>query len=48
MIGGKNQAAQRPTALGSMLQASTYGLTIQLPYGRCQSPLYAIWAAHLR
>lgn len=48
MYSGKNQASQRPTAFGSMLQASTYGLVIPVPYGRCQTPLYAIWANNLR
>lgn len=48
MIGGKNQAAQQPYAMGSLLQASTYGATIPVGYGRTQSPLLAIWAAHLR
>jgi hypothetical protein len=48
MQAGKNQASQRPTAFGSMLQASTYGLVIPVPYGRCQTPLYAIWANNLR
>lgn len=48
MIGGKNQGAIKPTALGSMLQASTYGQTIPTIYGMTQSPLLAIWAANLR
>src|ERR1700735_2727959 len=45
---GKPQAAQSPTALGSMLQASTYGATIPTVYGMTLSPLLAIWAANLR
>ena len=45
---GKAQAAQSPTALGSMLQASTYGATIPTVYGMTLSPLLAIWAANLR
>jgi hypothetical protein len=45
---GKNQAAQQPTAFGSMLQASTYGMAIPVIFGRTQSPLLAIWAANLR
>jgi hypothetical protein len=45
---GKAQAAQAPTALGSMLQASTYGATIPTVYGMTLSPLLAIWAANLR
>jgi len=48
MGGGKNQASTRPTALGSMLQASTYGLAIPVVYGLTQSPLLAIWAENLR
>jgi Putative phage tail protein len=45
---GKSQAAQAPTALGSLLQASTYGATIPTIYGMTMSPLLAIWAANLR
>lgn len=48
MYGGKNQASQAPTAFGSLLQASTYGLTIPVPYGRVQLSLLAIWAQNLR
>src|SRR6185437_2107703 len=48
MFSGKNQASQRPTAFGSMLQASTYGMAIPEIYGLIQSPLLAIWAANLR
>jgi Putative phage tail protein len=48
MIGGKNQGAIKPTAMGSMLQASTYGATIPTIIGQTQSPLLAIWAANLR
>jgi Putative phage tail protein len=48
MIGGKNQGAVKPTAMGSMLQASTYGATIPVIIGQTQSPLLAIWAANLR
>jgi hypothetical protein len=48
VIGGKNQGAAAPTALGSMLQASTYGQTIPSIYGSTQSALLAIWAANLR
>jgi hypothetical protein len=48
MQAGKNQASQKPTAFGSMLQASTYGVVIPEIYGRTQGPLYAIWAANLR
>jgi Putative phage tail protein len=45
---GKSQAAQAPTAMGSLLQASTYGQTIPTIYGMTQSPLLAMWAANLR
>ena len=44
----KDQAAQRPTAMGSLLQASAYGATIPVGYGMTQSNLLAIWAANLR
>jgi hypothetical protein len=45
---GKSQGAQKPTAMGSLLQASTYGSTIPVIYGMTMSPLLAIWAANLR
>ena len=48
MYGGKAQGTQAPTAFGSLLQASTYGMTIPVPYGRVQSNLLAIWANNLR
>lgn len=48
MISGKSQAATAPTALGSLLQAATYGQTIPIIYGMTMSPLLAIWAANLR
>lgn len=48
MLSGKSQAATTPTALGSLLQASTYGATIPTIYGMTISPLLAIWAANLR
>lgn len=44
----KDQAAQRPTAMGSLLQASAYGATIPVGYGQTQSNLLGIWAANLR
>jgi hypothetical protein len=44
----KHQAAQRPTAMGSLLQSSAYGATIPVIYGTTQSNLLAIWAANLR
>lgn len=48
MISGKAQAATAPTALGSLLQAATYGQTIPVVYGMTMSPLLAIWAANIR
>jgi hypothetical protein len=44
----KSQSAQRPTAMGSLLQSSAYGSVIPNGYGMTQSPLLAIWAANLR
>jgi hypothetical protein len=44
----KSQAQQRPTAQGSLLQASAYGATIPVIYGQTQSNLLAIWAANIR
>jgi hypothetical protein len=48
MIGGKNQGSTRPTALGSLLQASTYGMTIPNIIGTLRCAFLAIWAANLR
>lgn len=48
MQAGKNQSGTVPTAFGSMLQASTYGMTIPVIYGQTISPLLAIWANNLR
>jgi hypothetical protein len=48
MLTGKNQSGQSPTAFGSMLQASTYGMTIPVICGRTISPLLAIWANNMR
>ena len=44
----KSQSAQRPTAMGTLLQSSAYGSTIPVGYGLTQSNLLAIWAANLR
>ena len=44
----KDQAATRPTALGSLLQNCAYGSTIPVGYGMTQSVLLPIWAAALR
>lgn len=48
MQGFKSQSAQKPTAMGSLLQSSAYGATIPKVIGQTQSPLLAIWAANLR
>lgn len=48
MFGKATQAQTRPTALGLMLQASTYGQTIPNIFGRTRSPLYIIWSGNLR
>ena len=48
ILGGKSQASTRPTALGSMLQSSTYGATIPMVIGTTRSPFLPIWAADLR
>ena len=48
MISGKAAASTKPTALGSLLQAATYGQTIPVIYGMTQSPLLAIWTANIR
>ena len=48
MFSGKGQSQQKPTAMGSMLQASCYGLTIPNVMGLVKSPLYPIEAWNLR
>lgn len=48
MMSGKNNAGTQPYALGSLLQAATYGATIPTNYGCTLSPLLAIWTANLR
>ena len=48
MLSGKSAAQTRPTALGTMTQASTYGMTIPSIYGCIKSNLLAIWAQNLR
>jgi len=48
MQGFKSQGAQKPTAMGTLLQSSAYGATIPTGYGMTQSNLLAIWAANLR
>lgn len=37
-----------PTAMGTLVQASTYGATIPSIYGTTQATLLAIWAANIR
>jgi hypothetical protein len=46
--GGKSQGSAKPTALGTLLQSSTYGSAIPSIYGMTQTPLLAIWAANIR
>jgi hypothetical protein len=48
MLSGKSQSGTAPYAMGSLLQAATYGATIPVIYGTTMSPLLAIWAANLR
>jgi hypothetical protein len=48
MIGGKGMSVHKPTVLGTLMQAASYGLTIPTIYGTTQSALLAIWAAHVR
>jgi Putative phage tail protein len=48
VIGGKGMSIHKPTALGTLMQAATYGMTIPTIYGTTQSALLAIWAANFR
>jgi hypothetical protein len=48
MLGGKSNSQTRPTALGTMLNVSSYGATIPNIYGTTRSTVLAIWAANLR
>lgn len=48
MISGKTPASSRPTALGTLLQAATYGLAIPTIFGTTQTSLLPIWAANFR
>lgn len=48
MIGGKPGAANKPTALGTQLNASVYGLTKPTVIGTTLATLLLIWAANLR
>jgi len=48
MIGGKTNASNRPSALGTLLNQSAYGSTIPTIHGTCRTGLMAIWAANLR
>jgi hypothetical protein len=44
----KQTNTTKPTAMGIMLQASTYGMTIPVVYGRIKSTLLLIWLDGLR
>jgi hypothetical protein len=48
MMTGKAQGSVQPYAYGSLLQSSTYGVTIPRIYGCTISPLLATWVANLR
>lgn len=48
MIGSVSDSVLRAGALGTMLNASTYGRTIPLIYGTSRAGLLAIWAGNLR
>lgn len=45
-LGGQSRV--KPTAFGTLMQASTYGMTIPTIIGTTQSNLLAIWAANKR
>jgi hypothetical protein len=48
LFGKAPNSATRPSVLGILTQASTYGNTIPRIYGTGKSPLYVIWANGLR
>lgn len=48
MISSKTAAIQKPTALGSLASAATYGMAIPNIYGTVRAALLAIWAQNLR
>lgn len=48
MIAGKIQGMATPTAIGTLLNASTYGATIPTIYGTVRSAVLAMWAANIR
>ena len=48
MHSAKQQSATQPSAMGTLLQAATYGQTIPTIYGVTQSNVLAIWAANIR
>lgn len=48
MLGKAPDSILRAGALGTLINASTYGRTIPLIYGTPRSPIMAIWAANLR
>ena len=48
MFGNRSSSSTKPTALGTLLQAATYGMTIPNVYGTTQIAPLPIWAANLR
>src|SRR5580698_9264517 len=48
MIGGLKHSSQSPTALGAMLSASSYGMTIPRIIGTTKSPLLLTWLQNFR
>jgi hypothetical protein len=48
LLSGKSLASTRPTALGSLLNASTYGMACPTYFGCVRGNLLAIWAQNLR
>ena len=48
MIGKATDSVLQAGALGSLVNASTYGRTIPVIYGTVRSPILAIWAANIR
>jgi hypothetical protein len=45
---GKSHGPQQPSALGTLINASTYGMTIPTIYGMARGAFLPIWAANLR
>lgn len=48
MIGGYHQGAVKPTAAGTLVNASAYGATIPVVYGRTKIGVLLTWANNLR